>query len=110
MEKIMKKPWLATLSLTLALAAMGRPVALADDGNQSHAAASVRSGDGSAPSTSGRASHQARSDSYAEREQASRDLEPFTGGRQVIIATEYDVHILVSVVLVTAIVLLVILL
>jgi len=45
----------------------------------------------------------------ASREAAARDLESFQGGRQVIIATEYDVQILVGILLIAAIVLIIIL-
>jgi hypothetical protein len=47
--------------------------------------------------------------SYPQRAEAARDLEEFQGGRQVIIATDYDVHIMVAVLVIAAVVILILL-
>jgi len=97
----MKDLKLAPLVLVLTLAAAGGSFARADDGvpTPSRTPASATQ---PVPAASDAAS-------YAERDQAAQSLEQFAGGKQVIIATDYDVHILVGVLLITIIVLAVLL-
>ncbi len=57
-----------------------------------------------------RTSQEQATPSYSQRAQSALDLQDFQGGRQVIIATEYDVHILVGILVITAVVLLILLL
>jgi hypothetical protein len=93
----MRTRWILMLFLALGLGQSVLPTATAAEQIQTAAApqAGVRDGDASP--------------SYAVREVSAADLETFEGGRQVIIATEYDVHILVSIVVIAAVVLVILL-
>ena len=93
----MKSRWMMILTLVLGCLAGGGSAGIANDGVKP-------------ASTEVRVSQEQPAPSYSQRAQAAVDLQEFQGGRQVIVATEYDVHILVGVLVVAAIVLLILLL
>jgi hypothetical protein len=100
----------APLFLVVTLAALGTPSAMAAQATPDRSQEPEVLRDGCPQRGSQSGPEQIRAASYAAREASSLDLEPFEGGRQVILATEHDFQILMSLLLVTIIVLLVVIL